>query len=505
MKEVKKQSKIKTHIIPITLIVISDIIICLIYYITKYLKKVNCYELYYYFKSDTRGTGIDIFLDGIKVCFLIFIILFILLYIPISNSKKIKMKIGRKQIYPNVLGRHKILYSFILFLISLLILGKTLNFDKFYVNTKEKTTIYENYYKDTNEVKITFPDKKKNLIILYLESMESSLMSKENGGAFKTSRIPELEELALNNINFSNTEKIGGAYNLDNTSWTIASAVAGSTGTPLMTTIRNRYRQIDEFMPNVRALGDVLKSEGYNLEIIQGSNINFSGTKKYYKTHGGYKIFDYNTAKKRGYISDDYKVWWGYEDKKLFEYTKKEILELASLNEPFSTTIFTMDTHFKDGYLDTTCEEKFDDQMSNVFACSSKMVSDFIEWIQEQDFYKDTTIVILGDHLTMQHSYYNDYPDYTRSIYNAFINTDYKSTVNKNREFSSLDMYPTILASIGAKIDGDQLGFGVNLFSGKKTMIEILGKEKFNDETLKSSDYYSEHILDYKELKDLNK
>jgi phosphoglycerol transferase len=501
MKAVK--NKLKKYF-PILLLILSDIIFCIIYYILKVLKKVNAYELYYYFKSDTTGTGIDIILDGIKICLPLFMIILLILIIPITYSKKIKLKIKNINIYPNKIQNHKLLYSGIILIISILAILKTINFDKFYVNTLAKTDIYEKHYKNTNDVKLTFPENKRNLIILYLESMEMSLASKENGGAFKKTRIKELESLALENINFSNTDKLGGGFNLTSTSWTIASLVATTSGTPLMTTIRNRYKSVNEFMPKVKTLGDVLEKEGYNLEIIQGSNINFSGTKKYVKSHGNYKILDYNKAKKLKLIDEDYKEWWGFEDKKLFEYSKKEILKLAEEEAPFSVSIFTMDTHFKDGYLDSSCKEKFEDQLSNVYACSSKMVNDFINWLKEQDFYQNTTIVIIGDHITMQNSYYNDFPEYKRNIYNAFINSTEIPKKNKNRKFSSLDMYPTILASMGVKIEGEKLGFGVNLFSEEKTLIEELGLKKFDEELLKSSDYYSEHILDYNKLENLD-
>ena len=489
MKEkIRKAFKYIKKALPYTILIISNIIFCIAYYILKVLKEVNFYEMIYYFTSDTAGTSPDIIIDGIKTCFFIFIIIMIITLTPKIKIKKIK-------ILSKELIKKKTLYSVILLIISLLLLLKTMNFDEYIINSSKSSDIYENLYKNTNNVKITFPENKRNLIIIYLESMETSLTSEKNGGAFKTSRIPELEEIALNNLNFSNTEKLGGAHTLTMTAWTLAASVGGSSATPLLPTIRNGYRKVEKFMPRVKTLGDVLKSEGYNLKIIQGSDINFAGTKEYFKLHGNYEIFDLNTAKKRGYIDEDYFEWWGIEDKKLFKYAKTEIEELASRNEPFQVTLFTMDTHFKDGYLDESCKTPFIDQMSNVYACSSKMTNDFINWIKEQPFYENTTIILLGDHITMQNEYYNDYQNYTRTIYNAFINTPTKTTNNKNREFSALDMYPTILASIGAEIEGEQIGFGVNLFSEEQTMIEKLGLSKFNHEILKKSDYYMKEIL----------
>ncbi len=504
-KEIKTKKIINTilkiinNLLTYTFLIVSNIIFCIIYYILRVLKEVNFYELKFTLTNNLSGTGDEMITDGIKICFPLFILLAFIMIIPITKSKKTQIYIETKKrninIYPLKLNKIKIIYALIILIVSIVALGKTIKYDK-YLETINKTgDIYEVYYTDTNEVEITFPEKKRNLILLYLESMESSLASKESGGAFDISRIPELEILALNNLNFSNTDKIGGGYNLDLTAWTMASLWSTTTGTPLASNMSENYKNYEEYMPNVNALGDVLKKEGYNLEIIQGSVKEYAGVDKYYKTHGNYQIFDVKTAKERKYIDEDYSQWWGYEDKKLFEYAKKEIETLAQKEEPFAISIFTMDTHFVNGYLDSSCATNFKDQYSNVYACSSKMVNEFINWIKTEPFYENTTIVVIGDHLTMQNEYYDNYKDYERTIYNAFINTKTKPIKNKNRKFSSLDMYPTILASLGAKIKGEKLGFGVNLFGEEKTLIEELGKEKFNEEISKNSEYYNNKIL----------
>ena len=81
---------------------------------------------------------------------------------------------------------------------------------------------------------------------------------------------------------------------------------------------------------------------------------------------------------------------------------------------------------------------------------------------------------------------------YERNIYNCFIN--YSNQVNAvdstYREFSSADMFPTILASLGVQIDGNRLGLGVNLFSDEPTLPERLGKDVYLAELKKYSNYY---------------
>lgn len=64
--------------------------------------------------------------------------------------------------------------------------------------------------------------------------------------------------------------------------------------------------------------------------------------------------------------------------------------------EPFNLTMLTVDTHFEDGYMCEKCPNDYGDQYANVMACSSKQVYEFIEWVKQQPFYDNTTIVLSG-------------------------------------------------------------------------------------------------------------
>ena len=128
-------------------------------------------------------------------------------------------------------------------------------------------------------------------------------------------------------------------------------------------------------------------------------------------------------------------------------------------------------------------------------ACSSRQVDAFVKWIQQQPFYENTTIVISGDHLTMDSDFCNDVSeDYERSVYNVFINlpegldTSFEKT--HNREFATLDMFPTTLAAMGVTIEGDRLALGVNLFSDEQTLTEQYGRKDLDKELMKKSKFY---------------
>ena len=85
--------------------------------------------------------------------------------------------------------------------------------------------------------------------------------------------------------------------------------------------------------------------------------------------------------------------------------------------------------------------------------------------------------------------------NYQRTIYNTFINSKVTTENNVNRLFSSYDLFPTTLASMGVKIEGNKLGLGVNLFSDEKTIIEKYGYSYVLNELNKKSNFYNDNFL----------
>ncbi|MBQ1965820.1 MAG: LTA synthase family protein, partial [Clostridia bacterium] len=112
------------------------------------------------------------------------------------------------------------------------------------------------------------------------------------------------------------------------------------------------------------------------------------------------------------------------------------------------------------------------------------------------EFYENTTVIITGDHYSMNTEYFQDNvpEDYVRRVYNCFINAPLEAENAKNREFTTLDMFPTTLAAIGCKIEGNRLGLGTNLFSSERTLSEQLGMDYLNAEILKPSPYYESNF-----------
>ena len=359
-----------------------------------------------------------------------------------------------------------------------------------------QSTIFEREYVDPENIALVFPEKKRNLILIYLESMETTYASTEVGGGKAINYIPNLTELAENNINFSEGSQLGGGYVSPNCGFTVAAIVGTSSGVPFKSMIEgNSMDNYAQFLPGLVTLGDILSKEGYVNYFLCGSDAEFAGRKLFYETHGNYEIHDYCYAKAENYIPEDYKVFWGYEDAKLFEYAKAELEILGSSGKTFNYTMLTVDTHHPAGYICEQCEEQYESVYANVISCSDRQVSEFIAWLQEQDWYSNTTIVLIGDHTSMALDFWDDIGDYERRTYNCFLNVPEQVSIEntKGRKFDTLDYFPTILASLGVEIEGERLGMGTNLFSGKSTLLEELGME-YEEELSKYSSYYVENF-----------
>ena len=378
---------------------------------------------------------------------------------------------------------------------------KVLGIDEYQKSLTDTSDLFDQYYADPGSADIRFPGKKKNLIYILCESMEQTYAGKETGGGMKKSLIPELTKLAKENNDFSmDKEVLNGAYTPGNTTWTIAGISAQTMGIPLnlenATQVWNRnFDKTSQFLPYVTALGDILKSNGYHNYFMCGSDAAFAGRANLFNQHGEYRVFDYHTAIEDKIIDPDHYVWWGYEDLYLFKYAQKELTEIAKQDEPFNFMMLTVDTHFPSGYPCDECPSEFKSQYENVIRCSDHQIARFVKWIQQQDFYKDTTIVIAGDHLSMD----ADVPDwidedYRRKTFFTVINGP-EYSIEATREFATIDIYPTIIESLGAQIDGGRLGLGTSLYSNQPTLVERMGYEDLSREMNAKSEFYESVIL----------
>lgn len=168
----------KTGLFLVTIIcMITALLVFSIHWMFDTWNNLTMDELVFHLTAPLEGTNEGMIKEYILKCALPAIIIFLLAIIILIYFRKSKK-------YFMLL----ILMVSCSFAISILAIGYTWN--KLDVSTYmdaqgTESTYIENNYVSPADVKITFPQKKRNLIYIFLESMEMTYADKKNGGAFE--------------------------------------------------------------------------------------------------------------------------------------------------------------------------------------------------------------------------------------------------------------------------------------------------------------------------------
>ena len=441
-------------------------------------------EIVYHLTTPLEGTGEDIMMKFYTLALLPALAVLALVCVTIVVIRR-----KRERWYGRALA--------VVFVLSLIVVGlstgyawNNLKIDEYLKNQSITSSFIEENYVDPNAVTLTFPKTKRNLIYIFLESFETTFTDKANGGGFDFNCIPEMTELAQKYEDFSGTsKKLNGGHVLPGTTFTMGGMFGQSSGLPLQVGLKaqvldnhgamNEMYTQEHFFPGITTLGDILEAEGYHNVLFIGSEAVFGGRKLYYTEHGNYEIDDFWYAVNRNWLEGKENSW-GYGDWRLFLQAKERLKELSAEDQPFNLTMLTLDTHFENGIRCKYCEFEYPgNSYADVYSCSSRQLSEFISWCQDQDWYENTTIILSGDHTTMDSDFCNGVDkEYPRKTFTCYINADVEpEDAARERSFTTMDNFPTTLAAMGVKIEGDRLGLGTNLFSSQDTLYETYGKE----------------------------
>ena len=367
----------------------------------------------------------------------------------------------------------------------------------------ETSNFYESFYSKPENAKLTYPKNKKNLILIFAESFESSYAQTPAHNYFGKNLIPGLTDLAKSHTNFSHDTDIGGSFQIDGTQWTQAGLLAQTCGIPIQLPISNAnwFHPANGFFPKAYCLYDILKQQGYQETFLIGSAGSFASMDKFIESHGQQKLLDVNYIADKEGIATSFKNTTKIPDKKLFQYAKEELLKLGNESHPFVFTVMTLDSHYGTHHFEESeCTYQFGKKknIENVISCADHQITQFIEWIKQQTFYKDSVVVIVGDHLAMNNRFTENMD---RKPINIFINSPRKTKHSKNRIFTPFDIYPTIIESMGIDIEGHRLGLGTSLYSDVPTLteekmtvqemdVDVRKKSKLYDYLLYGKDIY---------------
>ncbi len=338
--------------------------------------------------------------------------------------------------------------------------------------------VYENEYVYPQNLRYDFPSQKRNLVLIYLESMEEGY---QKAGSENENLIPNISSYMQNHLSFD------GFYQLKNQGFTIAAMVESLCAVPYQKSSFNRRSGYQNFLPQIICMPEILKNNGYNTSFLQASNINFARTGLFLKTHGFSNVYGKDNLKQYFLFKENKGAFNGFRDSILYKQAQTELQKLADHKEPFFFFFFSLDTRAPDFYLDASCQGQ-KENLKDVVACADQMLNSFLEWMKTQKFYENTTVVVLGNHLKIgKNALLKAFEE--RKIVNFILNPSPIFKKEKHQKYTMLDMAPTMLNAIGVNFDDKGFGLGRSLLRNIPTLIESEGL-KLEAELMKSSKIY---------------
>ena len=359
----------------------------------------------------------------------------------------------------------------------------TYTFDRFIHPDRNTLNLIDAYH----PVEISqFPAKKKNLLIVYLESLEATFEKDEFGDVFE-----DLDEMAEEGL------RINGIKQVQDTGWTTAGMAASQCGVPLLSyglIMRNRMKEVDSFLPNAKCLASELSENGYQTRYLGGADLNFAGKDAFLSTHGYQKTTGLLEIPEdqRGDVNK-----WGIYDDRLFDLAFEELRTLSAADEPFLLSVLTIGPHSPAGYPAKVCYDLIEnadalDTTLLAVACTAKMARNFINEAKAEGLLEDTVVVVLSDHLSHKNTQTPNLSKYDRENFILFLVED-QAPGTLTKPGTMFDLYPTILESMGFSPTENAAGLGTSLLGQAPTLMEQYG-EKVIDLSIRSDKELREEL-----------
>lgn len=371
-----------------------------------------------------------------------------------------------------------------LLIFSALVIANKVALWSYLQNHEVSEFIDQNYVAPKN---ITAPKNKLNLVLIYVESLEKGY---SDAGVMGRDLLADLNDATKTGYRF------GSLLQTTGTGWTMAGIVSSQCGIPLKSTslfnVAAQKEKEKSFLPHAICLGDILYDNGYRNVFMGGASLYFAAKGSFFSQHGYAETYGKEDWVRNG--ASNFNEWGLYDDE-LFANARIKVDQLHRTKQPFNLTLLTVDTHPPSGYISPTCERYGGTSYRDTVSCSATMVADFIEYMRHKGYLKNTVVVVMGDHLSMQAPLDPELKKSgQRSIYNAFL---IPTKQEKNRDtIYHFGIFPSILYAMEFRFRDNRLGLGASGF-GKLDPdfpIPALRLETLNELLAKTSRKYLEFM-----------
>ncbi len=353
---------------------------------------------------------------------------------------------------------------------------------------------------------------KPNLIVLFLESMESGFADER---AMGENLIPELTALRREGISFSGYRRTpGSAFTMDGMSAQLLGipVVARRLGFDLHNAdmIEHGYGAL---LRNAPSIFNLLERRGWRTAAFTGASERFTMKGDFFRIHGIREVHSRERFGLQGFREEGAaRGPWGYNDEFLYARFKAWLEQAGVEGRPFAAVMETVDTHSPDGFVPANAARLGDAR--DAFRRSAQLAANFIAWAKTQPWYENTVIYVAGDH-PWQDGERLKFTRFTKSlekreIFNVILNSRNRAVRPGEPAavpggWCAMDMAPTLLDAMGVPFesvfsDGRRssrhVGLGASLFDAAakpadlRTWVAAEGEETFRRELERPSRFY---------------
>jgi phosphoglycerol transferase len=220
------------------------------------------------------------------------------------------------------------------------------------------------------------------------------------------------------------------------------------------------------FLPRATCLGDLLQAHGYRNVFMGGAPLSFAGKGSFLRDHGYAEMHGRDEWEKAGTTSGELNAW-GLYDSALLQRARLRLDELHAAGQPFNLTLLTIDTHNPHGFLSNSCRARGALDFEGIVACNSEQVAEFVRYVEAKGYLRDTTVVVMGDHLAMPNPAYDKLQRTApRRIFNLVLPAP--APPARDQDLLAFDFFPSLVELAGFRVSGHRLGLGYSALGESK-------------------------------------
>ncbi len=310
-------------------------------------------------------------------------------------------------------------------------------------------------YADPAKVSLHAQGPKRNLVLIYAESLEQTYGDTE---LFGRDLLAPLH--ALGGFSFNDYHPMPGA------TWTMAAMVATQCGVPLKVYSEAPVRAKPghkSFLPGATCLGDVLQAHGWRNVFLGGAPLSFAGKGTFLRDHGYVETWGRRAWQRAGVRPDELNEW-GLVDSALFERARTHLRALQASGQPFNLTLLTIDTHNPHGFQSPYCRDHGARDFEGIVNCSAEQIARFISEARQAGELKNTVVVVLGDHLAFPNPAWDELAQAgnRRRMFDLFVGDGLPAS--NTSELLPFDLLPSLLTLVGLPPQDGHLALGYSAF-----------------------------------------